>query len=125
MFMPTDRYHPVLSKWLLLSALSVTTFDITANELPDVENAGQNGRSLYIQKGCYSCHGYEGQGGIISGPKLAPNPLPVEIFVMRVRRPVADMPAYSTKVLKDEELLEIYQYLQTIPLPPRVNILSE
>ena len=125
MFMPTARYHPVLSKWLLLSALSVTTFNITANELPDAENAGQNGRSLYIQKGCYSCHGYEGQGGIISGPKLAPNPLPVEVFVMRVRRPVADMPAYSTRVLKDEELLEIYQYLQTIPLPPRVNILSE
>ena len=125
MFRPTTRYHPVLSKWLLLSALSVTTFNITANELPDAENTGQNGRSLYIQKGCYSCHGYEGQGGIISGPKLAPNPLPVEVFVMRVRRPVADMPAYSTRVLKDEELLEIYQYLQTIPLPPRVNILSE
>ena len=125
MFMPTARYYPVLSKWLLLSALSVTTFNITADELPDAENAGQNGRSLYIQKGCYSCHGYEGQGGIISGPKLAPNPLPVEVFVMRVRRPVADMPAYSTRVLKDEELLEIYQYLQTIPLPPRVNILSE
>ena len=125
MFIPTARYYPALSKWLLLSALSVTTFNITADELPDAENAGQNGRSLYIQKGCYSCHGYEGQGGIISGPKLAPNPLPVEVFVMRVRRPVADMPAYSTRVLKDEELLEIYQYLQTIPLPPRVNILSE
>ena len=125
MLMPTARYHPVLSKLLLLSALFVTTFDITANELPNAENTGQNGRSLYIQKGCYACHGYEGQGGVISGPRLAPNPLPVDVFVMRVRRPVADMPAYSGGVLKDEELLEIYQYLQTIPLPPRVNILSE
>ena len=101
------------------------SFKITPNELSDAENAGQNGRTLYIQKGCYACHGYEGQGGIISGPGLAPNPLPVEIFIMRVRRPIADMPAYSTKVLKGEELLEIYQYIQTIPLPPQPGILSE
>ena len=78
-----------------------------------------------FKKAVTACHGYEGQGGVISGPRLAPNPLPVDVFVMRVRRPVADMPAYSGRVLKDEELLEIYQYLQTIPLPPRVNILSE
>ena len=90
-----------------------------------VENAPQNGRELYIQKGCYACHGYEGQGGIISGPGLAPNPLPAEVFIMRVRRPIADMPAYSTSVLKDEELLEIYRYMQTIPLPPQHGIMSE
>ncbi len=80
---------------------------------------------MYIQKGCYACHGYEGQGGVISGPRLAPNPLPVEVFITRVRHPVADMPAYSGKVLKDAELLDIYTYLQTIPLPPQLDILSE
>ena len=113
------------SKWLLLAVLSLITINITADELADVENATQNGRDLYIQKGCYACHGYEGQGGIISGPGLAPNPLPVEVFVMRVRRPIADMPAYSTSVLKDEELLEIYRYMQTIPLPLQLDTLSE
>ena len=113
------------SRCLLLAVLCVMSFKITPNELSDAENAGQNGRTLYIQKGCYACHGYEGQGGIISGPGLAPNPLPVDVFIMRVRRPIADMPAYSTRVLKDEELLEIYQYMQTIPLPPQPGILSE
>ena len=123
--MITTSYYLLISKWLLLSALSVTTFNVMGNDLSDVDTAAQNGRALYIQKGCYSCHGYEGQGGVISGPKLAPNPLPVEVFEMRVRRPVADMPAYSTRVLKDEELSKIYQFLQTTPLPPRVNSLSE
>ena len=114
-----------IAKRLLPSIFCVMTFNISANELSEVENTGQNGRTLYIQKGCYACHGYEGQGGIISGPKLAPNPLPAEVFIMRVRRPIADMPAYSSKVLKDEELLDIYRYLQTIPLPTELNILSE
>lgn len=90
-----------------------------------MENAVQNGRTLYIQKGCYACHGYEGQGGIISGPGLAPNPLPVDVFIRRVRRPIADMPAYSTRVLKDEELLDIHHYLQTLPLPAQLDILAE
>ena len=103
------------TKWLLLPVLWVMTFNITASELLYMENAEQNGRTLYIQKGCYACHGYEGQGGIISGPKLAPDLLPVDVFILRVRRPIADMPAYSSKVLKDGELLDIYRYLQTIP----------
>ena len=123
--MPTSVSDLSITTWLLLPVLWVMTFNITANELSEVENAEQNGRTLYIQKGCYACHGYEGQGGVISGPGLAPNPLPVEVFIMRVRRPVADMPAYSTRVLMDEELLEIYQYMQTIPLPPQPGILSE
>ena len=123
--MPTSVSDLSITTWLLLPVLWVMTFNITANELSKVENAEQNGRTLYIQKGCYACHGYEGQGGIISGPGLAPNPLPVDVFIMRVRRPVADMPAYSTRVLKDEELLEIYQYMQTIPLPLQLDILSE
>ena len=119
--MPISCSDRLVSKWLLLPVLCLITFNLTADE----QNTQQYGRSLYIQKGCYACHGYEGQGGIISGPKLAPNPLPVDVFIMRVRRPIADMPAYSTRVLKDEELLEIYQYLQTIPLLSQPGILSE
>ena len=118
-------YDISTTKWLLPAILYAMSFNIAANELSEVENAEQNGRTLYIQKGCYACHGYEGQGGIISGPKLAPNPLPVDVFMMRVRRPVADMPAYSSKVLKDEELSDIYRYLQTIPLPPQLDIMFE
>ena len=123
--MPAPGSDRLISRCLLLAVLCVVSFKIASDELSGVENAGQNGRTLYIQKGCYACHGYEGQGGIISGPGLAPNSLPVEVFIMRVRRPIADMPAYSTRVLKDDELLEIYRYLQTIPLPPQPNILSE
>ena len=118
-------YDLSTTRWLLPSILLVMTFNISANEPSKVEHDGQNGRTLYIQKGCYACHGYEGQGGIISGPKLAPDPLPVDVFIARVRRPIADMPAYSRKVLKEEDLSDIYRFLQTIPLPAELNILSE
>ncbi len=123
--MPILVFDLPITKWMLLPILCVMTFKITANEVSEVDDAEQNGRTLYIQKGCYSCHGYEGQGGIISGPKIAPNPLPVDVFITRVRWPVADMPAYSGRVLKDKELLDIYRYLQTVPLPPELNMLSE
>ena len=34
------------------------------------------GKILFTEKyGCYQCHGTEGQGSPITGPRLAPNPL--------------------------------------------------
>jgi len=75
------------------------------------------GRDTYIRVGCWSCHGFEGQGGI-AGPRLAPDPLPFEAFAVIVRRAVAEMPAYSTQVLSDEELADIYAYLLTIAPSP-------
>ena len=37
----------------------------------------EQGKALYIQHGCWGCHGYEGQGGI-AGPKLSPDPKPID-----------------------------------------------
>lgn len=75
------------------------------------------GREAYIRVGCWSCHGYEAQGGI-AGPRLAPDPLPFEAFAIVVRRAVAEMPNYSAQVLSDEELADIYAYLLTIAPSP-------
>jgi hypothetical protein len=51
-------------------------------------------------------------------PHLAPNPLPYEAFAGQVRRPVNAMPPYTTVVLLDRELADIYAYLVTIPPLP-------
>lgn len=45
------------------------------------------GRAGYIRFGCYECHGYVGQGGLMSGPKLAPSPVPLTAMIAYVRAP--------------------------------------
>jgi len=78
------------------------------------------GRAEFIEMGCYQCHGYEGQGGRGTGPKLAPKPLDWEVFSVVVRKPPKVMPAYSPKVLSEEKLKAIYAYLRSIPPAPPV-----
>jgi mono/diheme cytochrome c family protein len=75
-----------------------------------------HGKQIYKTYGCYQCHGYSGQGG--AGAKLAPNPLSYPSFSKYVRAPKGDMPPYTTKVLSDSEMADIYAFLQTIPKAP-------
>jgi ubiquinol-cytochrome c reductase cytochrome c subunit len=77
-----------------------------------------NGKRIYMAVGCYQCHGTVGQGSRPTGPHLAPNPLPYEAFAAVVRRPVNVMPPYTTVVLSDQDLGDIYAYLLTIPPLP-------
>ena len=77
-----------------------------------------NGKRIYMADGCDLCHGTVGQGGRGTGPHLAPSPLPFEAFAGQVRRPANAMPAYTTVVLSDQDLGDIYAYLLTIPPLP-------
>jgi mono/diheme cytochrome c family protein len=76
-------------------------------------------RALYVDYGCFSCHGYEGQGGgTYGGPRIAPGVWPLQAFVAQVRRPRGSpfaMPPYSPTALSDADLLQIYNYLRRIP----------
>ncbi|MGY6126808.1 c-type cytochrome (plasmid) [Paraburkholderia strydomiana] len=86
------------------------------------------GQALYMKKGCYECHGPVGQGSIMSGPALAPSPLPVEVMTAYVRSPKGQMPLYSSKILSDRDLVQIHAYLAAIPASPeanRIGLLSE
>ena len=84
----------------------------------------ESGRHLYNERGCYTCHGFEGQGALITGSRIAPDPLPVEAFAIAVRRPRNVMPAYSPAVLSDTELESIHYFLTTIPQAPALNKLQ-
>jgi ubiquinol-cytochrome c reductase cytochrome c subunit len=82
--------------------------------LAPLEAADQSaGRQLFQTKGCYQCHGYIGQGGS-AGPRLAPQVIPWQAFRVIVRKPPNLMPAYSPKVLSDDELEAIYAYVATL-----------
>jgi mono/diheme cytochrome c family protein len=66
----------------------------------------QKGKEIFLKDGCYSCHGYDGHGGV--APKLAPRPIPLVAFIAIVRHPPASsMPTYSPKVMSDAELTDV------------------
>jgi mono/diheme cytochrome c family protein len=80
----------------------------------------EKGKQIFVKDGCYSCHGYEGHGGV--APKLAPRPIPAVAFIAIVRHPPASaMPTYSPKVMSDAELTDVWAYLKSIPDPPPVK----
>jgi mono/diheme cytochrome c family protein len=74
-----------------------------------------NGKRVYLADGCFYCHGTTGAGGGNAGPRLAPNPLPLEGVKAKVRTASGRMPVYSPAVLKDAEIADIVAYLQSIP----------
>jgi mono/diheme cytochrome c family protein len=95
---------------LLVTALPVFAF---------AQNA-ENGKRLFTRDGCYECHGYAGQG-TIAGARLAPPVLNAQGMIRYIRKPAGAMPAFTDKVLSDQEVNDIYAYLKTIPAPKPVK----
>jgi ubiquinol-cytochrome c reductase cytochrome c subunit len=75
-----------------------------------------SGKELFEAKGCYSCHGYVGQGSR-EGPRLTP-PTAYAAFVLQLREPRAIMPPYKAELVSDREVADIYAYLAALPKPP-------
>lgn len=76
--------------------------------------SAENGRKAFTAYGCYSCHGFEGQGAV-TGPKLAPEPLPKEGFVAFVRSTNRTMPPYHESVLPAADMDDIYAFMESLP----------
>jgi ubiquinol-cytochrome c reductase cytochrome c subunit len=76
----------------------------------------QKGSQTYREKGCWQCHGYEGQGGV-AGPRLANTQLPEDGLIAFVHGTSGPMPPYSEKLVSDAQLSDIYAYLQSRPKP--------
>jgi ubiquinol-cytochrome c reductase cytochrome c subunit len=78
----------------------------------------ENGKKIFNKNGCYECHGHEGQGSVMTGPRIAPDPVPFDVLSRYVRMPTGEMPPYTAKVVSDQELADIYAFLQSRPHPP-------
>ena len=74
------------------------------------------GKADFMKYGCYTCHGTQASGNYFSGIKIAPHPLPFGVISKYIRNPAGDMPSYSTKILPDKDLADIYAYLLSIPV---------
>jgi ubiquinol-cytochrome c reductase cytochrome c subunit len=81
------------------------------------------GRQLLVRKGCFQCHGREGQGSPTTGPRLGPNPLALAAFVRAVRSPRAQMPPYTEKLVSDAELADMRAFLDSRPPPTSIDAL--
>ena len=75
------------------------------------------GAELYSAYGCYSCHADEAQGGQ-HGPRLGPDPITYARFEWYTRHPTRTMPPYSTVVLTDQDMADIYAFVEAQPQPP-------
>jgi len=88
---------------------------------PDARAASaEHGKTVFMKKGCWECHGTQGQG-MVTGPRLAPDPIPFEALSAFVRTTSRAMPPYRKEILSDADLADIYAYLQSIPKPPNVK----
>jgi len=87
-----------------------------------------HGKRLWLKYNCFACHGTDGHGGG-AGPKIAPHPIALAAFVAIVRHPrQSNMPMFSSKLLPDEDLRDIWIYMKTIPenpLPASIPLLED
>lgn len=81
------------------------------------EGSPERGKAAFVRHGCWECHGYAGQGGI-TGPRLAPDPLPFDALSTFVRTTSRNMPPYVEAILSNDDLADIYAYLSSIPKGP-------
>ena len=79
--------------------------------------SAEHGKVAFMQHGCWQCHGESGQGGA-AGARLAPDPIPFETLQNFVRTTNRAMPPFRKEILSDDDLADIYAYLQSIPKGP-------
>ena len=75
------------------------------------------GKENFLKYGCWQCHGTMGQGSPVSGPKLAPDPIPLEAMSSFIRNSRRAMPPYRVEVLPEADLEDIHAYLSSVPKP--------
>lgn len=99
-------------KYVMLLLL-ITAPVIAAPQNTAAGNA-EKGKQLFMKQNCYYCHGTSGQGGR-DGARIAQTALNVQGLIRYVRKPAGAMPAFTEKILSDQELTDIYAYLKSLP----------
>ena len=73
------------------------------------------GKRLYMKHTCYFCHGTAGQGSIAGARVARGRAQPAGVHALRAAAEPAQMPAYTDKILSDQELADIFAYLRALP----------
>ncbi|MFV2069218.1 MAG: cytochrome c [Pirellulales bacterium] len=75
----------------------------------------QDGRAIFFQYGCASCHGFTGTGNIVGDDLDDASPSEIR---RKVRDGPGGMPAYSASFLSDDELENIVAFITSDPEQP-------
>jgi mono/diheme cytochrome c family protein len=89
----------------------------------------QNGRKVFEKLGCFRCHGSAGEGMPQTGkqagsPKIAATRLSLRDFLQSVRKSTGQMPPFLTTQVSDEELSEVYAFLQSAASQAKLELPS-
>jgi mono/diheme cytochrome c family protein len=103
---------------LVLTGLMLAAAPACAQQASAPTGNVENGKTLYLQVGCYQCHGHAGQGARMTGPRISRTEFPFESFLYQLRHPADQMPPYEAAVLSDQEAADLYAYVRQMP-PPR------
>lgn len=103
-------------RWAAVLAFTLLGYVFAIAEQATAQSSAGE-RAAYEDAGCWSCHGYEGQGGR-PGPAIARPTMAYAAFSKFVRTSSRAMPPYTGRVLSDDDLEAIYAYLRSIPEPP-------
>jgi len=103
---------------LLIALLGAASLAHAQAQAPSGDAA--RGKALFMQDGCYACHGTAGHGEPY-GPRLAPKPLPFAAVLGQLRQPRANMPRYVAQFVSDQDVADIYGYLSSVPTGPKAS----
>ena len=81
------------------------------------------GKIAFTQHGCWQCHDFAGEGSVATsnGKVIARTQLPLDAFISFVRTTDGQMPPFRAAILSDQDLTNIYAYLQSLPAPKAVS----
>ena len=89
------------------------------SNLSSLTGVTQNGGRIYVADGCYQCHGRVGQGSqSTAAPRIGPPALTIDAFARYIHAPTGNMPPYTSKVVSDQEVADIYAFLKSLPPAP-------
>ncbi|PYU31677.1 MAG: hypothetical protein DMG31_11685 [Acidobacteria bacterium] len=89
------------------------------SNLSTLTGNAQNGNRIYASYGCYECHGRVGQGSqSTSAPRIGPPALTIDAFARYIHTPTGNMPPYTSTVVSDQDVADIYAFLKSLPPAP-------
>ena len=113
-----NRVAVAIALFFIFSLVKLATAAQDSKPADTSAGNAENGKRVFAKNGCYECHGREGQGSNMTGPRIAPDPVPFDVLTRYVRKPTGEMPPYTAKVISDQDLADIYAFLQSRPHPP-------
>ena len=119
---PTGQMPPYSAKQVSDQGLAdlyayLKTMAAPAQAPVTLTGKAEHGKQIFTSYGCYQCHGYVGQGGA-AGVRIGPPPFSLQAVMAYIRQPTGNMPPYTNKVVSDQDVADIYSYLQSVPAPP-------